>query len=462
MTGISATGSDDRRQNVERLIFAPTESLNIELKTWIDPTSPEGIEKIARGVISLYNRNGGYFLIGFNDKTLLPELPEFQDVGARYHLDVLQVIVSRYSSVPIEIHVDFVDREHVAYPVLTVPSGVRTPAAIKAPLGKARVGDVLFRTLRAGGVVSTAVARPDDWADIMNICFDNRDADMGTFIRRHLSGLDVERLAAVLAEARAPKPTSLEHARALLEAGAKRFTARLGSTSVAPLSQDWGGVETAVVIDPPLDQAVADRDLLRTVAVATPGSNGVLWYETRGIGEDASPKWLDNGWESFVFRTGGFIDALDFMRIEPQGALYQRRLHVTDSIAAHNGTTPGKLLDPRLVIQDVAETIATGLAIATAFKCEPDQTSLAFCFRWTGLKDRLLHDLTGQLFPRDMSKSEVEEARGEVQVPLTAAPLAVAPYALTATRRLFASFGGFTLSLAEAEPRIRARLERGG
>ena len=50
------------------LVGNPSESLTVELKRWIDPTQPAGIEKIVKGALALRNRNGGFFVVGFDDK----------------------------------------------------------------------------------------------------------------------------------------------------------------------------------------------------------------------------------------------------------------------------------------------------------------------------------------------------------------------------------------------------------
>jgi hypothetical protein len=90
-----------------------------------------------------------------------------------------------------------------------VPPGVRTPVAVKRELkdsaGKKLIGygDLYFRTLSSNGTPSTALARPQDWADIFEICFENREADIGRFLRRHLGG-DLSSFVSALAKAGAP------------------------------------------------------------------------------------------------------------------------------------------------------------------------------------------------------------------------------------------------------------------
>ena len=51
---------------IQLLIERPSESLNVEVKTWIDPDKLEGQSKILKTALALRNRNGGYLVIGFN------------------------------------------------------------------------------------------------------------------------------------------------------------------------------------------------------------------------------------------------------------------------------------------------------------------------------------------------------------------------------------------------------------
>jgi hypothetical protein len=63
---------DLSQQRIDALLAAPSESLNVEIKRWIDPASPEGAAKIAKATLALRNRNGGYLIVGLDDTTLLP------------------------------------------------------------------------------------------------------------------------------------------------------------------------------------------------------------------------------------------------------------------------------------------------------------------------------------------------------------------------------------------------------
>ena len=117
------------------MVERPHEAINIELKSWIDPKSPEGEQKIARAALALRNQNGGYLVIGFNDKTGKPDpVPAGVNVRLQYHTDEIQKIVSRYAWHPFVIETHFPETGGVEYPVIRIPAGFKTPAVCKADL----------------------------------------------------------------------------------------------------------------------------------------------------------------------------------------------------------------------------------------------------------------------------------------------------------------------------------------
>ncbi len=61
------------QSRIDDLAARPSESLNVEIKCWISADEPEGIAKIVKAAQAIRNRNGGFLLLGFNDKTLSPD-----------------------------------------------------------------------------------------------------------------------------------------------------------------------------------------------------------------------------------------------------------------------------------------------------------------------------------------------------------------------------------------------------
>jgi hypothetical protein len=123
------------RSVIDALVGNPSESLNVELKRWLDPATNLGIEKIVKGALALRNRNGGFFVVGFDDTTLAPDVAnEPPNAKQLFHVDVIQGIISKYASEPFEIEVAWGHRDGRQYPVIVVPSGVKVPVAAKQDL----------------------------------------------------------------------------------------------------------------------------------------------------------------------------------------------------------------------------------------------------------------------------------------------------------------------------------------
>jgi hypothetical protein len=308
------------QSRIDQLVTRPSESLNVEVKAWISPSDPSGVAEIVRACLALRNRNGGYLIIGFNDKTLQPELGnEPPDVRAAFHNDKVQGLISRYASDHFEVGVAFGMLDGREYPVIVVPEGVRTPIAAKADLidnGKPliRVGDVYFRTLAANGTASAAVARYQDWREIVEICFDNREADAGRFLRRQLGTQDVATLVAALkqlgfSESAPPKhgeTVSLvvaslhDRAISLLDRGEQHFKQALTTRALDTNEQavvDAGSWSVALIIDPPHTDKLPDQVFRSTIASSNPQYTGwPVWLDSSGFtDESARPKVTDKG-----------------------------------------------------------------------------------------------------------------------------------------------------------------------
>jgi hypothetical protein len=168
------------------------ERLDTELKRWLDPQTDEGKCVIAKACMALRNNDGGFLIIGLHDNGLPDNDDVPQNIRVLFAPDRIQEIVSRFASDRFEIYVHFVQRDGVDRVVIEIQGGVRTPVVCRSdlrPPGSAaglRADTVYVRTLESNGRVSTAPMRYGDWSRLLNTCFTNREADIGSFIRRHL------------------------------------------------------------------------------------------------------------------------------------------------------------------------------------------------------------------------------------------------------------------------------------
>src|SRR5689334_4928768 len=117
------------------LVQNARESLAVEIKAWIDPTRPDGIAKIVKCALALRNYGGGHMIIGLDNLTgrsLIEACPV--DVRATFHADVIQPLISKYSSKRYEVSVEFVEFGGRLHPVIGIPGGAQVPVATRSGL----------------------------------------------------------------------------------------------------------------------------------------------------------------------------------------------------------------------------------------------------------------------------------------------------------------------------------------
>jgi hypothetical protein len=455
---------------IEGLVGNPSESLTVELKRWIDPTQPVGIEKIVKGVLALRNRNGGFLVIGFDNATLPDVANEPQNARELYHIDVIQGIVSKYASDPFEIEIAWGERDGRQYPVIVVPSGVKVPVASRRDLNVSsrpaiKVGVVYFRSLASNGTPSTTEARPSDWADIVEICFDNREADVGRFIRRHLGGPDISSLMNLLGQFAPPTRTLCDRAKGQIEDGEARFREAIKARTLSPEERemlDYGFWSASLVIDPPKAGALPDQEFIARVGSSNPKYTGwPVWLDARFMTDQESrPKVVKDAYEYLVISISSWpSNHIDFARLDPKGEFFLHRLLQDDSVPSR--INPKQALDPLLMILRVAEVMGVGIAFAKSLGWVPDQTVLGFAFRWNGLRGR---QLTAWANPMsvllDGGTAHDDTIESFVQFSLDTPLSAVPQFVEEATKRLFVAFDGATIPRMAIEDLVRRLFER--
>jgi hypothetical protein len=461
------------QSQVDELVTRPSEGLNVEVKTWIDPNAPEGAAKIVRAALALRNRNGGYLVVGFKDKTLEPDVErEPRDVRAAFHFDKIQGLVSRHASDLFEIGVAFGMRDGKEYPVIKIPDGVLWPVAAKADLMDGdntkkliRYGEVYFRTLSANGTPSTAPARPEDWREIMDICFENREKDFGRLLRRYVGSREATTVMELLGQegiASAARPFR-QRAIKLLDEGEVRFREALSARQLTPEEKaiaQGASFSIAMVVDPPHADALPDRVFMTTIGSSNPQYTGwPAWLDSSTFSDPSSrPKVKNNAWEALIVSPAAWSKHVDFLRFDPKGEFYQWR-NLQDDVS--DRIKPQTALDPIIVIIRVAEHIAAGLAIIKALGWNPEKTRLGFAFRWTKLHGRQLTPWANPWVTiSSFDVAHDDNVTTFVEVPLETSPTAIAPAVERAVRELFILFGGYQLPSNAIEQWVRKLVER--
>lgn len=460
---------------LKELIDRQTESLNIEFKRWIYPTSLEGIAKIVKACIAMRNNNGGCFFIGFDEESRQPDFNNTptDDVRQLFNPDEIQLIISKYAYPQFEIDVRFIEKDGQEYPSICIAEGIKTPVSTKSELRDPKDNNKLLikqntvyvRTLKSNGTPSTSEATYQDWDKLTQICFDNREADIGRFIRRHLANIEksqLQPLLSIIAEISQPQTKSYEElAVELLEFGKNRFEAVVGQKYPGQLPSH-GSWEVLCIINSDDHKHSANQTFLNLLSASNPNYTGwPIWLDSRQFSDQrARPYVYENVWEAcMVHLDREWFNHIDFWRLDPNGRFYLR-CALEDDIKP--SIEPLKFLDFGLPIWRVGESLAVGLAFAKAMDYDVDSTNITFNFRWTGLRNRELTswaDRARQIRARTATQDSVLST---IDIPLSTPLSALYQYVDIATKPLFQIFEGFELSNSVVEELTAKMLKREG
>lgn len=295
---------------------------------------------------------------------------------------------------------------------------------------------------------------------MMEICFNNREADVGTFIRRQLSGLDavklVEALQSVLVTAKAPTPA--EVLISYMDEMYSRFLKR--QEKCEPRPPKTGVRESAAIIlgefvEPDLSRQYMTRFLQVPHYSGWPPWVGLLNIHSSLGGVN----YIDDGWESFEYVTKLF-QSLDFSRIDASGRFYYAEA-MRDDIAGR--VTPGQHFEFAMETARVAEIIAMCLTFAKEFCGRDSPNDLAFAFRWRDLRGRRLSSWAS---PRrnfySRGTADQDEIVTSTTMPVATVPDAIGLHVETVVKPLFRLFGGWEFDSSVIQDivveRLRGRL----
>lgn len=436
---------------IQELIQRPQESLAVELKAWLDPSTAKDQAKIVKGALALRNYGGGYLLIGFDDITSEPLFSSApNDVKTRFHIDIIQSLISKYASDLFEVSVEFPEYQEQEFPVIIVPSGIKTPVVTKSDLPNPsqpskfliKADTVYVRSLHSNNKPSTTQAKGQDWSSLIERCFDNREADIARFIRRHLKDLKTG-----IDEITQEPPDRL--AEFVLQSE-QRYKSVVQERSLD--ISEYGEWEVAFIIDGQVSDYEATHKFLDLLHYSNPQYTGwPVWLDTRRFAKEDRPYVVDGMWEALCNRSISSFPRIDFMRLDPKGRFFLQR-PLEDDLSYNDRVKPLTQLDFLLPITRTAEAIAVGIKFAQAMGCPEDSTRLKFQFKWTRLKNR---QLTNWASPNRFffggQTAYQDNVAPVVNVPLDSPASTIFQYVDEATKPLFRLFQGYELNIEVIE-----------
>jgi hypothetical protein len=142
-----------------------------------------------------------------------------------------------------------------------------------------QVGQLYFRTLNSNLTASSSVIKWNDYDDLMDVLFQNRETDIGAFLRRNMNidtiGTLLEALGAAR-KAREPAEQPFKKEQSLLDEGRTRYLRALVKRNVEPAKH--GSLEIAAVIDTQSGRMTTSVENLWRVLGANPNYTGWPWW----------------------------------------------------------------------------------------------------------------------------------------------------------------------------------------
>jgi len=380
--------------DLDDLVDSPRETLEIEMKRWLDLDDPVVRAKLARHAAALANHGGGYLVFGFND--------DLSQDSARpvsltdYSRDTFSGIFKKYLSPLFQCEVVFVkNKDGLAFPVVRVPGHGRTPVMAKAngpSDASGRTQGVHAGTcyIRKPGPESAPAIGDEDWAPLIRRCLLNdRDRLLRDF-------------AALVQTPAAAEIAPHERLREWHEQSAERFgrilAAAPGLEWPVPLAANH--YQLSYLISTEGGEAIPEADLVRILDEVNNEVRDTVWtgwsmfypFTRPEIAPAFHPEHLD-GTGSDVLETdligdGTFdISLPDFWRVTPDGRASIVRAYREDRGDASRPA--GSWLSPETVLRETAELVTHARLLARRYA-----TASAISFRctWIGLRGRRLFD----------------------------------------------------------------------
>ena len=410
--------------DLKDLIAVPRETLEIELKAWLDLNDSAVRANIARHLAALANHGGGYLIFGFNDD--LSHDQNRPDLLKNYNRDVFAGIVSRYLTPTFQCEVAIVqDKSGEQFPVIRVPGHGRVPIAAKADGpkdNKGRIQGINASTyyIRKPGPQSAPIIGGEEWGPLIRRCVLN-DRD------RLLSDI-----AGLVQAPEKSEPAVRQRLEKWHKEAEKRFLQCLSQANGLswPVSIEENRYQLSYLISSDGDEDLPTDSLSQILKEVNNEVRNTVWtgwsmfypFSEPEVAPVVYPEQLDGTGgdviEANLMGDRDFDTTLpDFWRVAPDGRVTLIRAYREDrqrSVMFLNRAA-GTWLSPETVIRETTELVAHARSLARRFETA---TKVSFQCSWIGLKDRQLDDFDSSIYwsPIYIAGAEQRTTKGEWKV----------------------------------------------
>lgn len=170
----------------EDWLLNPMESLNIEVKGWLDMNDIESRGAIAKALIALENHGGGYLVIGFSEdgsKVLSPNKNRPENLSA-FGTDEINAIIKKYAEPRFHAHVIFQRHPESGdeFPVIRSPGSSKVPVRSCSETPGGTLKNKVYY-IRKPGPSSEAPLEGREWDALIRRCVLNQRSEIIDILR---------------------------------------------------------------------------------------------------------------------------------------------------------------------------------------------------------------------------------------------------------------------------------------
>lgn len=397
--------SEPGLRRLERLLGAPQESLEIELKGWLDLDTREAQADLAKALIALANSGGGFVVIGFaEDAGSVAPAPHRPPSLELYSQDRIGGIVERYAEPSFHCETRHVRgaSDGELYPVIVVPGDHRVPIRAKRSGPEGRHLQEHTYYIRRPGPKSEAPQTGREWDDLIGRCIRAGRDDLLDAIRGVITGatgvvppeqVEADALETWMAESLA----RWDEVRPTLEPAAQERAGR-------------GWYAVAYTLDGELETPTPPQ-LLDILRVARGTETGwPAWIVMDGAADRLQlyGETIESTLLGGAFDPGDF----DFWRADPSGRLFLVRGY--DEDGGHSRREPGTAIDFVLPIWRIGEALLHPARLAA--RLGDEHAAVDFAVVWHGLSGRSLVASERRRFFHTRGPAQGDEVSSRIRV----------------------------------------------
>lgn len=373
----------DINSRFEDWLLSPIETLDFEVKQWLDLSEVEAQGLVAKALIALENHGGGFLLFGYcedENKKLTPDQKRPASLEP-YLSDNINAIIKRRAEP--SFHADVTLQRHPntreEYPLVRVTGSSTVPVRSDSSTPKGALKDNVYY-IRASGPESRAPLNGQEWDLLLRRVLLKQREEIVTILRAFYSSA-----SDLVGQVPTTKKSVLDDFVVKSVDRWRSLNETLDGKSPAYIRLGYYHFGARLI---GIDKNIDPIELIRANESARRYTGWPVFLTLHH--EKTRPKLVEGAIEAWLAHSSiPDVGHADFWRISPKGNFFLLRGYQEDSLDTERGFgTPGALFEATLPIWRLAEFLLRVLEVGSAmFESGFD---VAVSCEWHGLRDRVL------------------------------------------------------------------------